>query len=318
MKRSFLFFLSLALFIPIVFAAEEKGFISVRAEIDKGSITIGEKVEYRVTVTHDADVQIVSQILPPNTEPFEVKKAQDFSEKQGKEIAEGRRFTLTAYELGEFILEPVTIQYRVKGSEPKTLQTNRLFVTVRSVDANKPKTDIRTVKGMMGLKRVWTWLWVLLGLLAAGGLGAWWRARCKKLMEEAAKEPDLSPEDEALLKLSRLYDSNLLRKGKVKEYFLELSEILKRYFEKRFEIAALESTTSEILRDLKRKEIENSLSVKIQTVLETADLVKFAKWNLSPVEIIKTHQMAKALVEEARPKVIVSPETEMETNARGI
>ena len=304
--------------VPALLKAEEKGFISVKAEIDKGTITIGEKVAYRVTVAHEENAQIPSQITSPKTEPFEVKEAHDFSEKQGKEIVEGRRFILTTYELGEFILEPVTLQYRVKGGEPKTLQTNRLFITVRSVDANKPKTDIRTVKGALKLERVWTWLWVLLGLLTISGAGGyfWWLRR-KKLMEKATTEPDLSPEDEALLKLSRLYDSDLLGRGKMKEYFLELSEILKRYFEKRFEITALESTTSEILRDLKTKEVDSPLTQKIQTVLETADLVKFAKWNPPPAEIIKTNLLAKALVEEARPKIPL-PEPEVESNAHGI
>lgn len=303
---------------PAFLKAEEKGFISVKAEIDRGTITIGEKVEYRVTLTHGEDVQLLSQIPPPTTDPFEVKKVYDLLEKQGEEIVEGRRFILTAYELGEFILEPVTIQYRTKGGEPKTIQTNRLFITVRSVDANKPKTDIRTVKGTLKLKRAWKWLGIFLGLLAILAAGAFWWVRRKKLMEGRVEEPDLSPEDEALWKLNRLYDSDLLRRGRVKEYFLELSEILKRYFEKRFEITALESTTSEILRDLKQKEIERLLAEKIQTVLETADLVKFAKWTPPPPEIIKTNQLAKALVEEARPKVTFSPEPEATSNSHGI
>ncbi len=318
MRRIFGVLIAILFMMPAFLKAEEKNFISVKAEIDKGTITIGEKVEYRVTLTHDEDVQLLSQIPPPKTDPFEVKKVYDLLEKQGKEIVEGRRFILTAYELGEFILEPVTIQYRVKGGEPKTIQTNRLFITIRSVDANKPKTDIRTVKGTLKLKRAWKWLGIFLSFLAVSAAGAFWWVRRKKLMEERVKEPDLSPEDEALLKLNRLYDSDLLRRGRVKEYFLELSEILKCYFEKRFEITALESTTSEILRDLKQKEIELLLAEKIQTVLETADLVKFAKWTPPPPEIIKINQLARALVEEARPKATLSPEPEAKSNSHGI
>ena len=111
----------------------------------------------------------------------------------------------------------------------------------------------------------------------------------------------LSPEDEALLRLNRLFDSDLIARGKLKEYFLEFSEILRRYFERRFEILAVESTTSEIIRDLKAKEVSAALREKIQQVLDTADLVKFAKWRPSALEIQQLNRMAKAIVETVRP-----------------
>lgn len=301
----FLLLIGSILFIPALVQAEEKSSISLKAEIDKAAITIGERVEYRVTITHEPSVQILSQIAPPQIHPFEVKEVHDFSEKQGKQIVEGRRFVLTTYELGEFILEPFSIQYRTGGGEPKTLRTNRLFITVRSVDtSDKPKTDIRNVKGTLELKHRWGWLGYLFLCLAGfgGGFYFWWQRKHRGQTEGPPEEPELSPEDQALFELNRLFDSDLLSRGKMKEYFFKLSEILRRYFERRFEMAAIESTTSEILRDLKIKELPLSLRQKIQDVLEVADWVKFAKWKPSPTEIVRTNQLAKALVEEARPK----------------
>ncbi len=280
--------------------------ILVKAEVDKATFTIGERVEYRVTVTLDPGIQILSSIAPPSEDTFEIKEAHDVFEKQGEKIVTGRRFILTTYQLGEFILKPVVIRYRTQKGEEKSVQTNRLYVTVRSVDASgKPKTDIRNVKGLMELKRTWKWLGFTLIFLVIAISGAiyWWKWKNRPLGGGGAFEMALSLEDRILLELNKLFDSDLLHKGKIKEYFLALSEILKRYFEARFQISAVESTTSEVLRDLKQKDVPKELCDKIEGALETADLVKFAKWRPAASEILKINQLAKNIIEEAKPKV---------------
>lgn len=302
--RRFLFIFFLFLGIPASLRAGEEGTLSVKAEVDKAFLTIGERVEYRVTLAHDPAVQILSEIPPPATDAFEIKEVHDFSEKQGKQRVEGKRFVLTTYELGEFILDPVSVRYRTPQGQEKTVETNRLFLTVRSVDASgKPKTDIRNVKGVLELPRHGGWLGGLLFLLSglAMGIFFWWRWKHRGLEGASVLEPALSPEEEALLRLSRLFDSDLLQRGKLKEYFLELSEILRRYFERRFEILAVESTTSEILEALRPKELPPVLLENIRQLLEAADLVKFAKSRPPAPEILKLNQLSKRIVEEARP-----------------
>ena len=308
--KFFLISYFLILLSPNALAEGEEKF-SVKAEVDKASLTIGERVEYRVTITHDPSIQVLSKVVPAPSDAFEVKEAHDFYEKHGKEIAEGRRFVLTLYDLGEFILEPVTVQYRTAGGEERSTETNRLYLSVQSVDTSgKPKADIRDVKTVMKLRGGWGWIFTLLAVLVlvVGGGIAWWRWRNRSLEGEQPEGPPISPEDEALIRLNRLFDSDLIRRGKLKEYFLELSEILRQYLERRFEILAVESTTSEIIRSLTSREISPSLLNKIQQVMESADFVKFAKWKPEPSEIVRINQMSKAFIEEARPKMYL-PET---------
>ena len=267
---------------------------------------MGERVKYKIRGTHDPRIQIVPQFAPP-TDVFDLKEAHDFSEKVGKQIAEGRRFILTTYELGEFILEPVVIRYHTAAGEEKTVETNRLYLTVQSVDAGKPKTDIRGSKGVLALRARWgRAVLVLLILLGVGG-GALFCWRAKRHQEgQVTDEPALSPEDEALLKLSRLFDSDLIRRGRMKEYFLQLSQILKLFFERRFNIAAVESTTHEILASFHEKSLPKSLEEKISQALDASDLAKFAKWSPSQPEIAQLNRLSKQIVEEARPKPDIS------------
>ena len=180
--------------------------LSVKAEVDKSVLTVGERVEYKITVTHDPRIQIVPQFAPP-TDTFDLNEAHDFSEKVGKQITEGRRFILATYELGEFILEPAVIRYRTAAGEEKTVETNRLYLTVQSVDAGKPKTDIRGSKSVLALRARWGRTVLVLLILLGVGVGAFLGWRAKQNQEsQTTKEPALSPEDEALLKLSQLFD----------------------------------------------------------------------------------------------------------------
>ncbi len=310
--RRFIFafiFSSLGIILPSFYAhAAEEPEISVKAELNQAFITIGDPVEYAVTIRHDPSVQILSHIPPPAEDILKIKKIDDVRRKEGSRMVEGKKFTLTAFRLGQFVLDPIHIQYRSKsGSEVQTLKTNQLYLTVKSVAEGETKTDIRGVKTVMGIpQKIFSLiLWTLLALAAVAGYLVYQQSK-KKAAAAPLSETLLTPEEEALFQLNQLFDSDLLRRGKVKEYYLRLSEILRVYLEKRFHILAVESTTDEIRRLLKNQVLEAPLREKITEVLEAADLAKFAKWKPEPSEVTQINQRSKQIVEESRPKEAVS------------
>lgn len=276
--------------------------VSVKAEVDRAFITIGDPVEYTVTVRHDPSVEILSEIPPPSADILKIKKIEEFKREESGMKVRGRKFQLTAFRLGEFILGPVQIEYRVGGGPTQKIETNRIYLTVKSVAEGEEKTDIRDIKSVVSIpKKILGWILLLAGLgLLPLGFFLYRRLRKGPL---AAQSPEtvLTAEEEALIRLNQLFESDLLRKGKVKEYYLLLSEILRVYFEKRFGILAVEFTTHEILRSLKHKEIPSALLKKIEEVLEAADLAKFAKWKPEPAQIIQLNQKSRQIVEEAKP-----------------
>jgi len=294
----------LLLWQPAVWCQEESS-ISVKAEVDQAFITIGDPVEYTVTIRHTPSIQVLSSVKPPSKDIFKIKKIDEIRREEDGLVVEGRKFTLTTFRLGEYILDPVQIEYRDKdnpNAEVKTLTAAKIYITVKSVAEGEEKVDIRGVKSVVEIAGRFGWLFILILLLLAAAGFYFYRRWRQAPVEALSDEPALSPHEEALLDLQNLFDSDWMRQGKIKEYYLRLSEILRTYFEKRFHILAIESTTYEILRSLKSHELIEPLRQKIGTVLESADLAKFAKWKPSPTETIKLNKASKEIVEESIPK----------------
>ena len=302
MKRAFLFALLLLALPGGLCRAADTDDIRVKAEVDKAFLTIGDPVTYTVTVEHSPDIQILSNIPSPASDILEVKKIEDIHKSHKKKIIIGRKFILTTFKLGEFVLDPITLQYRKKGQPEKSIQTNKLYLTVKSVAEGAPAEDIRDIKSVIPFKlRIGKFLWAVLALaLLAAGYFFFLALRKKKGLAAPAPPP-LTPEEEALLHLSDLFESDLLKRGFIKLYYLRLSEILRVYFERRYKILAVESTTLEILRTLRPLHLETPLYQKIQYVLEASDLAKFAKWVPLAPEILQLNKKSEEIIKESVP-----------------
>ncbi len=77
---------------------------------------------------------------------------------------------------------------------------------------------------------------------------------------------------------------DLLSDGLIKEFYSDISEIIRRYIEGRYFIPALEETSREILIELNGQDISEEMLLKVKESLELSDLVKFAKYMPSDEE----------------------------------
>ena len=88
----------------------------------------------------------------------------------------------------------------------------------------------------------------------------------------------------------------------MKEYHSNITGIIRGYFEERFNLPALELTTSEQMQQLKRvPSAENILSITNE-FLNNADLVKFAKFIPLPSVNEAMMKQAKEIVNSTIPK----------------
>jgi hypothetical protein len=86
-----------------------------------------------------------------------------------------------------------------------------------------------------------------------------------------------------------------------------MSDILRRYLEKRFDFPAVEETTSEIRTELKKADLSHSVQVLILEVLELCDLAKFAKYLPEPTQIVAFNKKAIEVIDQTKPTLIAQP-----------
>lgn len=285
-----------------VFAAQDD--ISVKVEVDKAFATIGDQINFRVTIRHHPSIMVLEANAERALSDFEIKKTTDFSTRDNNIVSEGKNYVITTYLLGEYVIRPFLIQYKTKDGTVKEIQTNSLYITMESVDKNKDEnaeSDIRGVKGVHKLKnRVFRWFLWLVFTGAAVFAGAWFYLyRKRQRLTGQPQEPVLSAHEEAYLALNQLKHSDLVRKGLVKQYFFQMSEILRRYLERRFRIRALESTTYELMQELTPVANRDQVQL-IQEVLDFCDLVKFAKYEPAALEVIQETNRAKTVIDQTK------------------
>jgi len=94
----------------------------------------------------------------------------------------------------------------------------------------------------------------------------------------------------------------------VKEYYIQLSEIIRQYIEGRYFLDALEMTTTQLLEKMNQEQINADAIQMMREFLDACDLVKFAKYIPSDEETQIVTQLAFDFVQET--KLVISEPTE--------
>ena len=93
-----------------------------------------------------------------------------------------------------------------------------------------------------------------------------------------------------------LHESGLADKGMIKEYYIRLSDIIRKYIEERFGISALDRTTWELYQEMREKKVQRQSADKIRDFLEDCDMVKFAKYIPSQKETEDARNQAAEII----------------------
>ena len=103
-------------------------------------------------------------------------------------------------------------------------------------------------------------------------------------------------------KLDNIRERKIWQNGQVKEYHTELTDVVREYIGRRFEVRSTEKTSDETLRAMKPLlEEQKELYTGLARMLQLADLVKFAKWSATPAENAGCLHTAYMFVRETTP-----------------
>ncbi len=285
--------------------------VSVESRVDKATITIGDTVRYTVRLSRDEKTQVRWPGLGANLGVFEIRDYDKPEPRQEKNrIIEKISYTISTFDTGRFMIPPLTINYLAPpDSAWQTINTESLQIYVRSILPSEAG-DIREVKAPLELPRDWRQVVLIAAISAAIILLAilgylWWRKRRGKSLLPQRLEPARPAHELALEELRQLRASDLLARGEIKLFYSLLSEIMRRYFEGRYRIMALEMTTFELDGELRKAEHNRNACDDMRELLELCDLVKFAKYIPANEEAVRLLERAEAFVEVTKPVVVV-------------
>ena len=272
--------------------------IVVSASIDSTTLMIGDQTDLHLSVTHEAGEQVEWPVFGEQLqEGIEIvdKTIVDTLQLSDGRVQEHRYLTLTSFKDSLFSIEPIAV---VSGgdtffTEPMALNIVQPF----EVDSSLAITDIKDIEKAP----IYWWgiiRWVLLALalagLAIGGYYGWqWYRKHRKKEEEPVDPELLRPADEvALEKLDAIKEAKIWKDGKIKEYQTELTDVVREYISRRFDVQSTEKTSDETLKEVKPLLVNGDLALedgkelyeRLSKMLRTADLVKFAKWHTTPDE----------------------------------
>jgi hypothetical protein len=137
----------------------------------------------------------------------------------------------------------------------------------------------------------------------------------RKKIKKAVQKIYVAPIQEAMQRLKELDEKQLLQQNKIKIYYSELTDIVRTYIEKDIKIPALESTTNELIETIIDFNESSKLGISKETikqlkeVLESADLVKFAKSKPIIEEILNNTQNAVHVANLNKVETIADEDT---------
>jgi hypothetical protein len=266
--------------------------VKVEANLKDFTIKIGDQTKLFLVVSQAANervnfpaltdtitgkIQIVS-----NTKPDTVV---DQNDKNRITITQG--YVITSFEPGAHNFP--AFQF---GTASGVIKSNELTLQVETVKVDTTKAAFDIKQPLLVTYTFIDWLkdnWILvvggltlLGLIIA--LVYYLRKRPKDQPIVKIVKPAIPAHVTATNKLNELRAKKLWQQDEFKQYHSELTDIIREYLEKRYNIKTHEKTTDEILLSLNKREIVGEYRELLKNILVLADLVKFAKVKPVPNE----------------------------------
>lgn len=236
-----------------------------------------------------------------------------------------KKYGLTQFDSGTYTIPRIRVL--ING---KPVFSDSIQVEVSNVKVDTLRQKMFDIKSIETVKEqsMW-WIYVLVALVFIGliVLGIWFFNKYKNRpkQEEIVYK---SPIEKATSLLQSLESKELWQNGEVKEYYSQLTDIVRTYIEEEIQIPAMESTTSELILSLKKTASQKKMKLSPETlknlekVLKQADLVKFAKVKPLDFEIeedkkritsavVKIHDSIPVVVEE-KDELIAFNEKQLE------
>jgi len=277
----------------------------IKASLDSISIQLGSQTKIRLEITKpaksDIGIPIFRDTIISGIEIVDITRFDTLKVDNDREQI-NIDYLITGFDDGLYYIPPFFVV-----AQADTFYSEHLSLIIAPYPVDTISKKFFDIKPVMNPKFVpadyvdiLIIIWIILVVLIA--LVYFFLLRPKKKKEILEQISKISPHIKALRDLEEVKQKQLWQKGLYKEYYTQVTDILRIYLYERFGINALEMTSSEILSSLQVYHEAKSAYENLSRVLRLADLVKFAKLKPLPNENELSYVNARLFVSQTQPE----------------
>ncbi len=307
---------------PEISKEYKRGPVTMKLMVSKEQITIAEHLKFKLEVEAQEEYTVRLPEFGERLEQFGIVDYQSSSPRLTADglVQTGKSYVLEPFLSGEYTIPAMKVVFQKKDEDKAhTLESEPITITVTSLLAEN--TENLTIKKIVppgeltGTQKIV--FYVLIGaviIIAAGILLGYflWRRKGKKEIVQLVPAHEL-----AYSELEKLLAEDLIKQGKIKQFYLRLSHIIRHYIENRFGLRAPERTTEEFLQDLQyTNELVPAHKELLQQFLRHCDMVKFAAHQATNDEIQKSFDSSKLFIAETLIQHVDENSSKMNRSSR--
>lgn len=238
---------------------------------------IGDHIQLFITVTLPQS-GTVFKIQDPELKDMELLNKKPAVDR----IVDGKKQSIFQYDIIGFsvedkIIEPISVEIAPdEHGKHITLFSNRLSFKINSV-LKQGDSEIKDIKPNLKISLPFYYYLILIPIiLCIAALSIW----IKKLLSKKSAQNEIvkSPEEIAQERFVKLKDARTEEKQQIKDYYLEMTGILRDYISDRYRIKAPEMTSSELMKELTDNSLFPDAKLPLRKLLSKSDEVKFCEF----------------------------------------
>jgi hypothetical protein len=311
-----LVYISFLLCIAIT-TAQDQTKKEVVTKVDRDLIKIGEEVKLGISVEADLGDLI---IFPEQQTMGAMEVLQSYpvdSLRIADKIRLFKQYGITQFDSGDYWVPRLQI---LKNS--RSIQSDSVLISVREVVVDTTKQGMFPIKDSVDIEDQstlsYSWMWWLLLLIPVGLLVV----LLSRKREQKTYEETLQPYEWTKYRLKLLDESGRLENREWKQYYTELTYIIRRYIDSKVYGQTLESTTGQLIKELKIAMSEKDMHItdktqsRLEEILQKADLVKFATASGDAISAKEDRQRTMEIINNIHQVLPPPTEEELMQDAR--
>ena len=282
---------------------------NVTEYVPADSLNVGDQINY--TLTLDKTTTYDDVIFPDSSHfgsSFEIRSVQRF---KVTDFKDSLIYRLQFFGTSDTTIPELPVKL-VEGNDTTAVYTRQAPIYFKSV-LQSDEEEFRPFKPIFDFAAAW-WPYILLLILL--GVAGWYLYQWyqKKEAQPAPQpKPEFNPEpfndplNQLESSLKQLQSFTFESQKDFDQFYVNLGDAIRLYFERLHNIPALESTSSEMMYELNRRSMDEELLDQTRKVLNEADMVKFAKFTPTEDQAQKALNKGEAFLKKAKkidgPKV---------------